>query len=153
MHSILIAAMLTALQGSPAISKDAADLKELYRLEAVWNDAHVKGDADAPDRLWSNDLIVTVASMPVMNKTDSLAMVRSGRMPFVKYETSELCVQRNAADTVQWAPSRADSSGGIKRRKTSITGRSPRFPRLLNRRSTSISAIGIATTHRSVPVA
>lgn len=92
MYSILIT-MLSVLQGSPAISKDAADLKELHRLEAVWNDAHVKGDADALDKLWANDLIVTVASMPVMNKADSLAMVRSGRMPFAKYETSELQVK------------------------------------------------------------
>ncbi|MDO8678805.1 MAG: nuclear transport factor 2 family protein [Acidobacteriota bacterium] len=92
MHSILIAALLTVLQGSPAISKNAADLQELHRLEAVWNDAHVKGDADALDKLWANDLIVTVASMPVMNKADSLAMVRSGKMPFIKYETSDVRV-------------------------------------------------------------
>ena len=32
--------------------------------------------------------------MPVMNKADSLAMIRSGKMPFLKYETSELRVQR-----------------------------------------------------------
>lgn len=76
-----------------AISKDASDLKELHQLEAVWNDAHVKGDAEALDKLWANDLIVTVASMPVMNKADSLAMVRSGRMPFLKYETSDLGVR------------------------------------------------------------
>lgn len=55
MHSILIAAVFTVFQGSPAISKNAADLKELHRLEAVWNNAHVKGDADALDKLWSND--------------------------------------------------------------------------------------------------
>ena len=93
MPSILIAALLTFVQGSPAISKDAADLKELHRLEAVWNDAHVKGDADALDKLWANDLIVTVAGMPTMNKADSLSMVRSGRMLFVKYETSDLRVR------------------------------------------------------------
>ena len=92
MPAILIAIAL--LQGSAAVSKDAFDLKELYRLESVWNDAHVKGDADALDRLWANDLVVTVAAMPVMNKADALAMVRSSRMPFTKYETSELNVKR-----------------------------------------------------------
>ena len=92
MRSILIA--LVVLQGTPAVSRDAADLKELYRLEAVWNDAHVKGDADALDALWANDLIVTVAAMPIMNKADALAMVRSNRMPFAKYETSELNVKQ-----------------------------------------------------------
>jgi len=81
------------LQG-PAVSKDAFDVKELYRLEAVWNEAHVKGDADALDQLWANDLVVTVAAMPIMNKADALAMVRSNRMPFSKYETSELNVRR-----------------------------------------------------------
>jgi ketosteroid isomerase-like protein len=82
------------LQQTSALSKDAFDLKELYRLEAVWNDAHLKGDADALDQLWANDLVVTVASMPVMNKADALAMVRSNRMPFSKYDTSELSVKR-----------------------------------------------------------
>jgi ketosteroid isomerase-like protein len=86
--------MFALLQGPPAASKESADLKELYRLEAVWNDAHLKGDAEALDTLWANDLIVTVASMPVMKKADALAMIRSGRMPFLKYETSELSVKR-----------------------------------------------------------
>lgn len=85
--------ILALLQG-PAVSKDAFDLKELQRLEAVWNDAHLKGDADALDQLWANDLVVTVAAMPIMNKADALAMVRSNRMPFSKYETSELNVRR-----------------------------------------------------------
>jgi ketosteroid isomerase-like protein len=91
MRSILIAVVV--LQGVAAASRDV-DLKELYRLEAVWNDAHVKGDADALDALWANDLIVTVAAMPIMNKADALAMVRSNRMPFAKYETSELNVRQ-----------------------------------------------------------
>ena len=92
MQTILIAIVL--LQQAPELSKDAFDLKELYRLEAVWNDAHVKGDAGALDQLWANDLVITVASMPVMTKADALAMVGSNRMPFSKYETSELNVRR-----------------------------------------------------------
>ena len=92
MLTILIVAAL--LQQAPAVSKDAFDLKELYRLEAVWNDAHVKGDAGVLDELWANDLVVTVASMPVMTKAEALAMVGSNRMPFSRYETSELNVRR-----------------------------------------------------------
>ena len=76
-------------QGSPAV-----DLKEFNRLEAVWNDAHVKGDADALDKLWAADLEVTIAAMPRMMKADALAMVRSNKMPFTKYETSELNVRQ-----------------------------------------------------------
>ena len=92
MPTVLMAIIL--LQQTPALSKDAFDLKELYRLEAVWNEAHLKGDADALDQLWANDLVVTVAAMPVMTKAQALAMVRSNRMPFSKYETSELNVRR-----------------------------------------------------------
>jgi len=92
MLAFLIA--MTLSQGTRAPSPDTADVRELYRLEAVWNDAHVKGDAAALDALWANDLVVTVAAMPVMNKADALAMVRSNRMPFARYETSELNVKR-----------------------------------------------------------
>jgi ketosteroid isomerase-like protein len=92
MPTVLMA--MIVLQQTPALSKDAFDLKELYRLETIWNDAHIKADADVLDELWANDLVVTVASMPVMSKAQALAMVRSNRMPFSKYETSELNVRR-----------------------------------------------------------
>jgi hypothetical protein len=92
--TILIAvALMVAAAQTPSASKEAADLTELQRLEVVWNSAHVKGDTDALDALWANDLVVTVSGMPVMNKADSLAMVRSGRMPFLKYETADVLVR------------------------------------------------------------
>jgi len=91
-HTLIIAMLL--LQQTPSPSKDVLDLKELYRLETVWNDAHIKADVNELDRLWADDLVVTVASMPVMTKTEALAVVRSNRMPFSKYETSELTVRR-----------------------------------------------------------
>jgi len=90
MLTVLVAILLQ----TPALSKDAFDLKELYRLEGVWNEAHLKGDAEALDQLWSNDLVVTVAAMRLMNKDDALAMVRANRPSFTKYETSELNVRR-----------------------------------------------------------
>lgn len=92
MPTVLMAIIL--LQQTPAPSKDAFDLKELYRLEDVWNEAHLKGDADTLDELWANDLVVTVAAMRLMNKADALAMVRANRPSFTKYETSELNVRR-----------------------------------------------------------
>ena len=94
MLPILIVLVLASPQA--AVSRQAFDLTDLYRLEAVWNDAHVKGDADTLDTLWANDLILTIASMPAMTKADALAMVRSNRMPFTKYDTSELNVKRFA---------------------------------------------------------
>jgi hypothetical protein len=89
-----ILVVLAVFQGTPSVSKDASDLKELYRLEAVWNEAHVKGDAGTLDQLWADDLEVIVAAMPQMTKADALAMVRSNKMPFTKYETSNLNVKR-----------------------------------------------------------
>ena len=71
-------------------SRDARDLKELSRLETVWNDAHLRGDAGALDRLWADDLVVTVPDMPVMDKSESLAFMRSGKMKFHRYQTSDL---------------------------------------------------------------
>ena len=94
MLPVLIALVFASSQ--PAVSKDASDLKEFHRLETLWNDAHLKGDADSLDKLWANDLMVTIAAMPSMKKADALAMVRSNRMPFTKYDTSELSVKRFA---------------------------------------------------------
>lgn len=88
-----LALILVTLQIAPAVSRDA-ELEELHRLEAVWNEAHVKGDADALDTLWSDDIEITIAAMPQMTKPAALAMVRSNKMPFTKYETSELRVRR-----------------------------------------------------------
>jgi len=85
---------LLALLQPAAVSKDASDLKELYRLEDVWNQAHVRGDAETLDKLWAADLEITIAAMPAMTKADALSMVRSNKMPFAKYETSELKVRR-----------------------------------------------------------
>ena len=64
------------------------DVQELARLEAEWNEAHLKGDATALERLWSDDLEVAVPRMPVMSKAEVLTFVRSGRMRFERYETS-----------------------------------------------------------------
>ena len=73
MLPVLIALVFASSQ--PAVSKDASDVKELHRLEAVWNDAHVKGDADALDKLWANDLLVTIAAMPSSPNTNPCSTV------------------------------------------------------------------------------
>ena len=100
MSAIVVLAAVFGLFQATGVSKDASDIKELYRLEEVWNSAHVKGDADALDKLWADDLIVTIAAMPVMKKSEALAMVTSNRMPFTKYETSELAVRRERSEPV-----------------------------------------------------
>jgi ketosteroid isomerase-like protein len=72
-----------------ASSSRPSDDAELSRLEADWNEAHVKGDADALDRLAAADLVVTVPEMPVMTKASAFGVLRAGGMKFDRYETSD----------------------------------------------------------------
>lgn len=72
---------------------ESADVKELGRLEKVWNDAQLSGNADALERLWADDLVVTVPNMPVMDKSESLEFVRSGKMKFQIYKTSDIRIR------------------------------------------------------------
>lgn len=63
------------------------------QLEKVWNEAHLKGDGETLERLWSDNLQVIVPKMPVMTKADVIAFVRSGRMKFEKYATNHVNVR------------------------------------------------------------
>lgn len=73
---------------------------EISRLEAIWNEAHIRGDADALDRLCSEDLAVTVPGMAVMTKAESIGVLRSGRMKFVQYRTSDTRIRVAAGTAV-----------------------------------------------------
>ena len=73
-----------------AQSTHDADVRELQRLETVWNEAHAHGDADALEKLWADDMEVAVPKMPVMTKADVLKFASSGRMKFLTYRTSEV---------------------------------------------------------------
>jgi hypothetical protein len=84
---------ILALAISLGQSVPSADVKQLERLEIVWNEAHERGNADALDALWADDLEVAVPKMPVMKKTDVLSFVRSARMKFLQYATSDLRVR------------------------------------------------------------
>ena len=91
---ILISLLPPGLSQKPAReTRESRDIKELTRLETVWNEAHLRGDAAAADKLWAEDLFVTVPDMPVMNKEESLAMWKSGKMKFDIYRTSDLRIR------------------------------------------------------------
>ena len=79
----------------PVAAKESpeADIKELTRLEQVWNDAHLTGDAAALDKLWAEDLFVTVPDMPVMNKEEVLALWKAGKIKFDIYKTSDIRIK------------------------------------------------------------
>ena len=74
------------------------DLARFTLLESQWNDAHLRGDAGVLDRLWADELRVVVPRMTPLSKAEALSFVRSGRMKFSRYETSELGV-RDYGDT------------------------------------------------------
>lgn len=71
----------------------SSDESEFLQLEKAWNKAHVRGDAAVLESLWADDLVVTVPKMPVIMRDDAIAMARSGRIKFAKYETSGLRVR------------------------------------------------------------
>jgi ketosteroid isomerase-like protein len=88
--SLVLAGALTLQASVPA---QDADVAELTRLEALWNDAHRRGDAPALDRLWAEELVAIVPRMAPLPKQDALAFVRSARMKFLRYESSEVTVK------------------------------------------------------------
>ncbi len=90
---------LTPSTQEPPHPTHDADIRELERLETVWNEAHQRGDADALEALWADDLEVAVPRMPLMTKGAALSFARSGQMKFLRYQTSEIRVRvyENAA--------------------------------------------------------
>ncbi len=89
--SLALVVLMIGLQSQP--QPDTPEVKELMRLESVWNEGHEKGDVSALEKLWADDLEVTVPKMPVMSKSDVLGFARSGRMKFQRYQTSDLKVR------------------------------------------------------------
>lgn len=75
------------------VSSAAAPADDLLRLEKVWNEAHLHADAAALDNLWDEELVVTVPEMPLFDKKGSLAIWKSGRFKFDRYETSAVKVR------------------------------------------------------------
>ena len=82
--------LVLGLLQAPGAKPEQNDVrKTLERLETEWNVAHVRGDAAALDRIFSDDVVVIVPGMRVMTKADAVGMFTSGRMKFEKYDTSE----------------------------------------------------------------
>ena len=75
------------------IASEARGVSELRRLEKVWNQAQLSLDDAALAHLWADDLVVTVPNMPVMDKLESLEFVRSAKLRFQTYKTSDLRIR------------------------------------------------------------
>jgi ketosteroid isomerase-like protein len=89
--------VLLALAQQPALPASTAEFLE---LEDVWNRAHLQGDAAALARLWTDDIVVIVPGMPPFTKTQALSVMRTGRMRFERYETSDVTVRSYAGCVV-----------------------------------------------------
>jgi len=89
---VLVTFVSQTNKGSPSNPREG-DTRELERLENVWNEAHERGDVDALEGLWSDDLEVDVPRMPAMNKADVLNFARSGRMKFLRYATWDIRIR------------------------------------------------------------
>ena len=89
----LAAVAAAAMQPPAGTASPDAEVAALTRLEADWNEAHVRGDAAALDRLFADDLVVVVPGMRVLTRADALGMFTSGRMKFDRYETSDITVR------------------------------------------------------------
>jgi ketosteroid isomerase-like protein len=92
MHLLLALVFVSGIQ--------AADRTEIARLEQVWNEAHVQGNAEALDRLWAEDIVVTVPGMAPMTKADSIGVWRTGRMKFSRYDTSDIAIRVHGGTAV-----------------------------------------------------
>jgi hypothetical protein len=94
LHALPVAllAAVTIAPSAPLSSEDA-DQAEITRLEHEWNQAHLRGDAETLDQMASDSLLLTIPGMRVLTKAESLSVVRSGRMKFQRYETSDVYIQ------------------------------------------------------------
>jgi ketosteroid isomerase-like protein len=65
----------------------------LTQLEATWNQAHLQLDPAPLSAIFADDISVVVPGMPPMSKEQALGFLRSGRMKFERYETSDIRVR------------------------------------------------------------
>ena len=88
--AVLLASAALAQSGGRA---PGGDVRDLERLETVWNQAHEQGDAAALEKLWADDLEVAVPRMTVLKKAEAVTFARSGRMKFSRYASSDIHVR------------------------------------------------------------
>lgn len=98
--TLLIAA--AALGAEPPVADPASnpDAAEIMRLEAVWNAAHLQGNADVLERLSADGLVVTVPGMKPFTSAEAFGVLRSGRMRFTRYDVSGVIVRIHGASGV-----------------------------------------------------
>jgi hypothetical protein len=112
---VILVTLAWAISSADSIQADSAEVQEILRLEAVWNQAHLRGDVTALDVLCATDLTVIVPGMNPMSKADILGFWKSGRAKFTRYETADVRVimrGRTAVATGRLARTR-DFNGNV----------------------------------------
>lgn len=71
---------------STLLPQPAADIP---RLESEWNAAHIRGDFDAIEGMLADDVEMVVPGLPPMDKKSAVTRLRTRRMKFDRYETSD----------------------------------------------------------------
>ena len=85
--------ILECMLAATVLAQGPSDEAELLKLERVWNEAHVRGDAEVLGGLWADDLVVVVPRMRTLSKAEALAVVRVAKVRFPRYETSDIRVR------------------------------------------------------------
>ena len=96
----VLSLVLLASRGNGEQSVSSPVEAQILNLEAAWNQAHLRGDADALDKLWAPNLTVIVPEMQPFSKDDLLKMWRSMKVTFTRYETSDVRVQSSGGTAV-----------------------------------------------------
>lgn len=88
---VALAWAITTADGTQ-VQANSPEAQEILRLEAIWNQAHLRGDVTALDALCATDLTVIVPGMTPMSKADILGFWKSGRAKITQYETTDVRV-------------------------------------------------------------
>jgi uncharacterized protein (TIGR02246 family) len=89
--AVFVLTSAAAQERSGATGDDA--VATLTQLETTWNQAHLQLDPAPLSAIFADDATVVVPGMPPMTKDQALAFLRSGRMKFDRYETSDIHVR------------------------------------------------------------
>lgn len=89
--AVLVLGSASAQDRPPAGGDDA--VATLTQLETTWNQAHLQLDAAPLAAIFADDISVVVPGMAPMSKDQALGFLRSGRMKFDRYETSDIRVR------------------------------------------------------------
>ena len=91
---ILVSLLLVAFPLASVVAQEdqSHQVKQILKLESDWNDAHLRGDEEALDRLWAEELTVVVPEMPLFTKPELLEMWKSIKVTFSRYQTTDVQV-------------------------------------------------------------